>query len=110
MENNNVEKYLKSIEDMQNGPPEGEEMFLGNRRYYIEWLLKQNFIPTEDAIQLYKVYSSGKQDSWWCRSSLSFRDFCNAMKAAESREAKYKKDYRRGFSDGIRFILDALVD
>lgn len=110
-ENYDLSKYLQSLEDLHNGPGEGEPDEVGlNRTAYINELLKQNFIPTEELLRLYSVYLAGSQDSWWCKASLTFREFVSTLKMADLKESRYKKDYRKGFSDGIRFMLEALAD
>lgn len=108
---NNLEEFLQSLEDMHNGPGEGQPDEVGvNRANYINQLLQQNFVPTEELLRLYRAYMNGSQESWWCKASLTFREFINTLRMANTKEFRYKKDYRTGFKDGIRFILDAFVD
>ncbi len=106
----NLNKFLDSIEGLHNGPEGGEDVELGaNRAAYIKALMQQNFIPTEELAGIYAVYMSGSVDSWWCKSSLTFREFLDVIRRIDLRDSITKKDYRQGFADGIRFILDALA-
>lgn len=110
---NSIDQVLNSIETMHNGTGDEEEFNFhkaNNNQHYIKYLMEQNFVPSAEMIELYGVYMHGKEDSWWCKASLSFREFINTIKEASSREARYTKQYRRGFSDGIRFLLQAMGD
>jgi hypothetical protein len=82
---NSIDQVLNSIETMHNGTENEAEFDLikaGNNQYYIDHLLKQNFVPSTELVELYGTYMNGKEDSWWCKSSLSFREFINTIKAS----------------------------
>lgn len=107
-----LNNFLGSIEGLHNDPENSEDVEIGlnlNRGAYIQDLLKQNFIPTQELLNLYAVYMNGSDDAWWCKSSLRFREFLYIIKKLDQRELITIRDYRKGFADGIRFILDAMV-
>ncbi|MFZ2539787.1 MAG: hypothetical protein WAX04_12955 [Oscillospiraceae bacterium] len=107
---NSIDDILNQVECLHNGPEGGEEVEIGlNRVAYIKGLMQENFIPTEELVGLYAIYMSGSVDAWWCKSSLTFREFLDVIKKMDLRDSRTKKDYRRGFADGIRFILDAMA-
>jgi len=107
-----LDEILNQVEEFQNGPEDGQDVeWIGlNRLPYIKYLMQENFIPSEELLRLYGVYMSGKHDSWWCKASLTFREFLNTIKMIDTRESRYSKEYRRGFSDGIHLLLNAMVD